>query len=98
MESINGLSSGMNSSATEYTHPCQINVHSGQRQTDDDPFHILFQSIHDVLNTQSGEIPSTSPAYVSILNELTHGSLDNPAFDQEASLHDKYGHGEPALD
>ncbi|CAF1654294.1 unnamed protein product, partial [Adineta ricciae] len=96
MECTNGLSSEKNS-ATENTHLCQINLYSDQRQTEDDPFDILFQSIHDVLNSQPGPIPSTSPIHVSILNELTGGPLDNSIFSQ-ASLHDEYGHGEPTLD
>ena len=97
MECTNGLSCEKNSAA-ENTHLYQINLHSDQRQTDDDPFDILFQSMHDVLNNQPGPIPSTSPIYVSILNELTDGLLDNSTFSQGASLNAEYGHGEPTLD
>ena len=35
--------------------------------------------------------PLTSPKYVSILNELSDGSLDNSTFGQEASLNNEYG-------
>lgn len=92
---------------TDASHPpmhsslCQINLHSDQRlnqqKIDDDPFQILLQSMNDVSNS-SEQIPLDSPGYMSILNELTGGSLDNAAVDPDASSHDKHNHGEPTLD
>jgi hypothetical protein len=79
----------------------QINLPFDQRpnqqQTNDDAFQTLLQSMRDVANSQSGQIPSDSSAYVLILNTLTGQPSNSAAFDEESPSNDNNDDGKSPL-
>ncbi len=68
----------MSSSTTKYTYKSSQSSAPNQRQTNDDAFQTLLQSMDEVANSRSGQIPFDSSAYMSILNSLTGQPSNNP--------------------
>jgi hypothetical protein len=91
----NAPNSAIDSSLSQINLP--FDQSPNQRQTNDDAFQILLQSIRDVTTCQSGQIPFDSPAYMLILNALTGQPSNNAAFDEESPSNDNNDDGKSPL-
>ncbi|CAF2739985.1 unnamed protein product [Rotaria sp. Silwood2] len=91
----NAPNSAIDSSLSQTNLPFE--QRPNQRQTNDDAFQTLLQSMRDVANSQSGQIPFDSSAYVLILNALTSQPLNNAAFDEESPSNDNNNDGKSPL-
>jgi hypothetical protein len=91
----NAPNSAIDSSLSQINLP--FDQRPNQRQTNDDTFQTLLQSMRDVANSQSGQIPLDSSAYMLILNALTGQPSNNAAFDEESPSNDNNDDGKSPL-